>query len=369
MSEKSVIHAGIVGAGAISGRYLDTIQKKFPVIRIDGICASHMEHAMEKAKEFGIRACTLEEMLDDPAIRLIIVLTPVGSHYDIIRQALLSGKNVYTEKTMTDEPEKARELVKIAEEKHLELGCAPDTFLGAALQTARKAIDDGMIGEVTSFSAAANRCNDLLLSVFPFLRRPGAGITYDYGAYYITVLVSLLGPVGRVASVVRAPYPKHKNIFPESPEFGKEMDTPNESEVSAVLQMKSGVAGTFMLNADSVTADQARFAVYGTEGILYLTDPNQFGGDVLLQKNSMDPFHGPALQKLTPVNSYSGESRGLGAADLAEAVLTGRAPRASMELGMHVLDVLSAILKSGTEGKFEEVHSTCVRPEPLLNNI
>ncbi len=359
------IRVGVVGAGAISGRYIGTIQKQFHNLEVVSVCATRMEHAERRAQEFGLNACTFEEMLADPSIDMILNLTPVGAHCGIIRRALLAGKHVYTEKTMTDDPQTARELAALAEEKGLYLGSAPDTFLGAAVQTARKAVDDGAVGEVTSFCIAANRSNDVLLSMFSFLRAPGAGICYDYAVYYITALVSILGPVERVAAAVRAPYQTHVNILPQSPEFGKVMETPNESEVSAVLQMKSGVAGTFMVNADSLMEDRAWFAIYGTKGILYLTDPNQFGGDVMLLRESPDFAKPPVPEKLKPVNPYGQESRGLGASDLADAVLTGRKPRASKEQAVHVLDVLHAMLESQKTGAFVQVKSGCERPEPL----
>ncbi len=363
MSKK--FRVGVVGAGAISGRYIGTIQKKFPMMEIVAVCATRMESARRRAEEFGLAACTLDEMLGDPSIDMILNLTPVGAHYEIIRKALLAGKHVYTEKTMTDDLEKAKELAALAEEKNLYLGSAPDTFLGAAVQTARQAIDEGEIGEVTSFALAANRNNNALLSMFSFLRIPGAGICYDYAGYYITALVSLLGPVERVAAVVRAPYPTHVNINPQSPEFGQVMDTPNESEVSAVLQLKSGVAGTFMVNADNVMADQAYFAIYGTKGILYLTDPNQFGGDVKILREPED-FRTPSVPEiLPPVNPYGDENRGLGAADLVDAIVNGRRPRASKELAVHVLDVLHAMLESGKSGAFVQLESSCERPKPL----
>lgn len=365
MHTSQSIHAGVVGAGAISGRYIHTIQQKFPLIQIDRICATHPESARKKAAKFGLVPCTYEEMLQDGQIGLIINLTPACAHYDIIRRALMAGKHVYTEKTMTDDPAKARELVKLASDRHLYLGCAPDTFLGSALQTARKAIDDGLIGEVTSFCASANRNNDLLLSMFSFLRMPGGGVCYDYGVYYLTALVSLLGPVDRVAAAVRAPYPTHVNILPESAEYGQTMNTPNESQVSAVLQLESGVCGTLMLNADSVQNDQAKFMIYGTKGILFLQDPNQFGGDVLLLEEALELSKPPVLRKLPPANHYEEESRGIGAADLARSILSGQPPRASKELAAHVLDVLSGILESGTSGKFISIESTCDRPAPF----
>lgn len=360
---------GVIGAGAISGRYIGTIQKKFPSMEVVSVCAAHRENAEKKAREYGIAACTLEEMLSDPSIDIVLNLTPVGAHYEIVKKALLAGKHVYTEKTMTDDPKTAGELAALAKEKGLYLGCAPDTFLGAAVQTARKAVDGGAVGEVTSFGIAANRSNDLLLSLFAFLREPGAGVCYDYAVYYITALVNLLGPVDQVSAVVRAPYPTHVNILPQSPDFGKVMDTPNESQVSAVLRMKSGVAGTFMVNSDSVRADQAFFAIYGTKGILYLTDPNQFGGDVMLLREQEDLQKPLIREKLEPVNPYFEESRGLGAADLAEAVRTGSRARTDAEMAVHVLDVLCAMLESGETGRCVTVESHCERPRPLTGGV
>ncbi len=365
MTTPTKLHAGIVGAGVISSKYIQTIQTHFPILQIEQICANHLENAQKRASEFSLEACTFEEMLQNERIDLIINLTPAYAHYDIIKRSLLAGKHVYSEKTLTDSPETARELACLAAEKKLYLGCAPDTFLGSALQTARKAIDDGLIGEVTSFSASVNRNNSILLSLFSFLRMPGGGLCYDYGVYYVTAIVSLLGAVDKVAAFVHAPYQTHRNILPQSPDFGKEMKTPNESQVATILHMKSGISGTLMLNADSVMADQAKFMIYGTKGILFLTDPNQFGGDVMLLEESPNGQEAASPRKLSPVNSYSTESRGIGAADLAESVLSERVPRASAELGIHVLDVLSCILESGKSGTFMRVPSDCERPAPL----
>ena len=138
----------------------------------------------------------MEEMLDDPEIRMIVNLTPAHTHYSVIRAALEHGKHVYTEKTLTDDINKSAELVRLANEKGLYLGSAPDTFMGAALQTARFAIDSGMLGEIHSFAVSANRNNDILLSLFDFLRKPGGGIVCDYAVYYVTALVKPAGAGG-----------------------------------------------------------------------------------------------------------------------------------------------------------------------------
>lgn len=363
--EKRVMHVAVVGAGAISNIYLQNMIHKFSILQVDAICAGHLEHAQAQAKKYGIRACTFEEILNDASIEMIVNLTPAYAHYEIIKKALLAGKHVYTEKTMTDDVKKAAELLRLAEEKQLYLGSAPDTFLGAALQTARKAIDDGLIGEVTSCAAAANRDNNYLLSVSSFLRMPGGGVCFDYAVYYMTALVSLLGPVRRTAAIVRSPYPKHININPNDPLYGQEMETPNESQVSAVLQFENGITGTFHLNADSVLKDQAFMAVYGTKGILYLPDPNQFGKQVRFLENNHDLQNPPVIRELANVYAYEENSRGIGPAEMAYAIREGRKNRANKEFAYHVLEVLDAIMKSSESGRFWGISSSCERPEPL----
>lgn len=364
-TEAKTMHAAIVGAGAISDIYLKNMTSRFSILKVDAICANHMEHAEKKAKQYGIKAMTFQDILADESIEMIVNLTPAFAHADIIRQALMAGKHVYTEKTLTDNLESAAELVKLADEKGLYLGAAPDTFLGASLQTARRAIDEGMLGEVTSFSVSANRDNDVLLSMFSFLRTPGAGVCMDYGVYYMTALVSLLGPVAQTAAVVRAPYQTHVNIWKESPEYGKEMNTPNESEVSAILQFESGVAGTFHIDADSVLEDQAYMAIHGTKGILYLTDPNQFGGTVKFLPNPEDFEHPTTVQKVPSIENFTDNSRGVGPAEMAWAIREGRKSRVDKQMAYHVMEVLCAMLESGEKGTFIKINSTCKRPEAL----
>ena len=172
-TETKKMRVGVVGCGAISDIYLTNMIHNFENLEVAACCAGHLEHAKKKAEQYGIKGCTYEEILADPSIEMVVILTPAPTHEGLIRQALEAGKHVYTEKTMTLAPETAAKLIELAEEKHLYLGSAPDTFLGSALQTARKAIDDGLIGEVTSFEACANRDLDLLASIFRFLADAG----------------------------------------------------------------------------------------------------------------------------------------------------------------------------------------------------
>ena len=367
-TETKKMRVGVVGCGAISDIYLTNMIHNFENLEVAACCAGHLEHAKKTAELFGIKVCTYEEILSDPSIEMVVILTPAPTHEGLIRQALEAGKHVYTEKTMTLAPETAAKLIELAEEKHLYLGSAPDTFLGSALQTARKAIDDGLIGEVTSFEACANRDLDLLASIFRFLRMPGGGICYDFGVYYLTAIVSLFGPVDRVVSSVRNLAAKRVNIIPGSPVNGQEFDYTNESQVFTILEMKNGVTGTFCVNGDSVINDQAVFTIYGKKGILKLVDPNNFGGDVVYIPGVKDWTQQTVPEVLHYGFDYSENSRGLGPSEMAEAIAEGRPYRASAKMAYHVLDTIDQIMKSAETGAFEKVPSTCERPEAMPNS-
>lgn len=364
---------GVVGAGQISGIYLDNMISKFSNLEVAGITANHYDHARARADQYGIHAYeSTDAMLKDPSIDMIVVLTPTYAHYDIIKKALLSGKHVYTEKTMTETLAQAKELVTLADEKGLYLGSAPDTFLGSALQTARKALDDGILGEVESFSIAITRNNDFLLNVAPFLRTPGAGALQDYLVYYMTALVSILGPVAETAAFVKTLYPQRfvEGELAEKMRFrdlGKIIDNPNESVVQAILTLQNGVAGTISQNHETVLTDIADFVIYGRKGLLYLCDANGFGGDVKFLP--ADAQSTAEAVTLAPVGAYSGNSRGIGPAEMAEAITEGRVNRASKEMAYHVLDVLDKIAESGRTHRFTKVESSCERPAPFTEEI
>lgn len=358
------MNIGVIGAGTISEIYLENMTKAHPNLKVLGVADLNRESAEKRAAQFGIKAYTVDELLVDPEIEMVVNLTPVGAHYSVIRSALEAGKHVYTEKTVTNDSARAQELIKLAEEKNLYLGSAPDTFMGNAFQAARTAIDDGLLGEIHSFAISANRNNDVLLSLFAFLRQPGTGVLLDYGVYYVTALASLLGPVARVGGIVGTPYKTHVNILP-GPNFGEVMDTPNESQVSAILQLKNGITGTLHIDTDSNMFDETYFAIYGTKGILYLPDPNQFGGEVRFQPNYMDPGKPAKPIVLWKFTSWEGNARGIGPAEMADAIENHRLNRTSKEMAAHVLEVLEAILSGGENGGFVDIHSDFIKPEPL----
>lgn len=357
---------GVVGSGMISDIYLKNMIGRFDILKVEAVCSAHMENAQKKADKYGIAARSFESMLADPSIEMIVNLTPTPVHEQIVRRALEAGKHVYTEKTMTGDHRSAMALAALAREKGLYLSAAPDTFLGAGQQTARAAIDAGAIGEGTSFAFASNRDNAFLTSFYRFLNLPGGGVGYDYAVYYLTALVNLLGPVEQVAATVRAPFSTHIDLNPDYETYGRPIQTPNESEICAVLRMKSGVCGTVHFNNDSgVLQDQSYLAVYGTKGILYLPSPNDFGGTVRLLRTSDGPGGQAAMETLQNRHAFSEDSRGVGPAEMAWSIRKGRACRASAEMPCHVLEVIDAIIESGASNSFVDVRSSCARPAAL----
>ena len=355
---------GVVGCGIISDIYQTNMKERFADTEVVACCAAHMESARKSAAKYGLKACTYEEMLAMPEIEMIVVLTPAPTHYTLIRQALEAGKHVYTEKSLTISLPDAKELLKLADEKNLYLGSAPDTFLGAALQTVRKAVDEGRIGQVTSFFVSATRNLDYIAGIHKFLCMPGGGVGFDYGVYYLTALVSILGPVKSVQALVRNLRPKRTNIAEGHPDFGKEFDSPNEDQIMAVLEFENGVVGTFSLNGDTVTPDLADFTLYGTKGALRLTDPNGFGGDVLFVEDPLDWVE-PKVSVLSDDFLFAENSRGIGPEEMICAIRENRRNRASKEMAFHVLDILCCMVESSEKRMAVEVTSTCERPAPL----
>ncbi len=359
---------GVIGSGAISGIYLQNMTKRFKNLQVKGIASLDYANAKKKADEYDIHAyAPVAELLADPEIELVTVLVPVGAHYSVIRQALEAGKNVYTEKTMTETSAQAEELCALAESRGLYLGSAPDTFLGTGFQTARKALDDGLIGDVHSFNISITRKNDLLTAMFPFLRLSGAGALRDYLVYYLTALVSMLGPVKRVYASLRTPYPVRMNDVPDTKGFNQEIPTPNEAVIAAVIELQNGIIGTIHEDNETVSFDRADFTICGHDGILALGNPNMFGEKVRLLQS--DGWYPKEPVTLDPVGHYSDNARGIGPAEMADAMEKGRPNRTDRHMALHVLQVIEAMEKSSEEGTAADVASTFERPALFTDDL
>lgn len=316
------VKTAVVGCGAISGIYFENMVNMFHILEVAACCDLNQDLEKATADKYKLKRMTLEEIIQDKSIELVINLTTPAAHFTIIKALLTGGKHVYTEKVLAVNLSEAKELVELASEKHLYLGAAPDTFLGEAVQTARFVVDSGMIGTVTSCYAALNRDCNVLAERFPYTALQGGGIGIDVGIYYITALLSILGSVTEVSGVSKTREPKRCHYFVSKNDFEKELLLESENIMAGTIEFESGVIGSLHFNANCIQNEQPQIVLYGTEGILYLPDPNKFGGNVkILVKGQTEPFIVP------PLYAYGDNCRGLGAAEMAQNILKLRQGR------------------------------------------
>lgn len=354
------VKTAIVGCGMISDAYLTTMINKFKILDVVGCSDRNPEKALAKAKKYGIKALTIDEILTDASIEIVVNLTAPTAHYSIIKQLLEAGKHVYTEKVLSVELEHAAELVEIADQKNLYLGAAPDTFLGSAIQTAKYVVDSGMIGEITSCYCALNRDGEILNRAYPFTAKPGGGIGFDVGIYSITALLSILGPVKEVFGVVQTRNAEKLNYSLEH--FGEPFQVQCENLMSGILQFERGTVGNILFDSNSIfiLPEKPSLVLFGSLGVMYMADPNSFGGDVrVILKGNSEPF---IMQQS---HAYSDESRGLGVAEMAWSMRMGRKNRANKELAYHALEILHGIVKS-SETKSNQIMKSTFATIPLI---
>ncbi len=349
---------GIVGCGVISGIYLKNIHSLFHNLNLVGVCDAFPEKAESAAKEYGCKTFPdVKALMADETIELVLNLTRPGEHFAVSMAALAAGKHVYSEKPLGATLEEGRKIVAEAQNQSLLVGCAPDTVLGAGIQTSRKLIDQGEIGEALNASAFLMLPGHELWHPSPeFYYQPGGGPLMDMGPYYLTALVQLLGAVESVSGMARAAFPTR--TIASGPKAGQVFPVDVDTHVGALIRFKSGAIASLMMSFDTQAAQLPRIEVYGARGTLSAPDPNTFGGPVMVCPAGSKEFSEKPLEFPFPENS-----RGLGLSDMADAILTGRAPRASGEMGLHVLEVMCGILESAASGATVKIESSLARPE------
>jgi predicted dehydrogenase len=350
---------GVVGCGNISGIYLQAGQT-FEAIEIVACADLILERAQQQAVKYGVpRACTTEELLADPEIEIVINLTTPEAHGDVGLHAIRAGKCVHNEKPLALTREEGKQLLEAAADRGLRVGCAPDTFLGGGLQTCRKLIDDGKIGVPVGATAFMLCPGHESWHPSPaFYYKVGGGPMFDMGPYYLTALISMLGPVRRVAGSARITFPTR--TITSQPLHGTVVDVETPTHVAGILEFASGAVGTILTSFDVQASALPPIEIYGSEATLAVPDPNSFGGRVRIQRNRKAGWEEVAL-----THGYTENSRGIGVADMAYALRSARAHRANGEMAYHVLDVMQAFLDSSAEGKHIEITSTCQRPAAL----
>jgi len=350
---------GIIGCGNISGIYL-TAGEKFEALNIVGCADLDSVRAKAKAEEYGVKGyASVDEMLADPNIDLVINLTIPGAHAEIAQKVIAAGKHVYSEKPLGIDRAEGRAVIAAADKTDLRVGNAPDTFLGGGLQTCRKLIDDGWIGDPLGATAFVMGPGHERWHPDPeFFYKSGGGPMLDMGPYYITALVSLMGPIRRVSGSTRKTYAER--TITSQPKYGQTIAVDVPTYLAGLLDFECGAIGTLITSFDTWAHNLPHIEIYGTQGTLTVPDPNTFGGPIRVKRASNEDW-----SDIPTMFPYIENSRGLGVADMATAIKKGRPHRANGELAMHVLDVMVAIQDSTESDKHVTLESTCARPAPF----
>ena len=350
---------GIIGCGNISAAYCKAGQT-FDILEIAACADLVMERARTVAAEHGVaKPCTVDELLADPDIDIVINLTVPQAHAEVGMAVLQAGKCLHNEKPLAVTREDGKRLLDTAKANGLRVGSAPDTFLGGGVQTCRKLIDDGWIGE--PIGATAFMTSHGHESWYPnpaFFYQVGGGPMFDMGPYYLTALVALMGPVRRVTGSARITFPER--LITSQPLYGTRIQVETPTHVAGVMDFASGAIGTILTSFDVWHAQLPRIEIYGSEGSLSVPDPNTFGGPVRVCRAGQGEFTEVPL-----THGYITQNRGIGVADMAYALRSGRAHRANGDLAYHVLDLMHAFHDASREGRHIDVASTCQRPAPL----
>jgi len=364
------IKFGLVGCGVISDAYLKGAARS-SLVAVKSCPALNMAAAEDKAQEYGIEAATYEAMLADPEIDIIVNLTVPLAHAEVSHRAVEAGKHVYSEKPFAATFAEARELSAAARAKGVRIGSAPDTFLGAGHQAARRAVDEGRIGRVVA--GAATFAGPGMESWHPnpsFFFKRGGGPVLDIGPYPVTQLVNLLGPVESVIS--HASRGRDTRTVTSEPRRGEVIEVEVPTTANAVLAFGNGANVAVTLSWDMWKHTRLPIEIYGTEGTLLNPDPNFFGGEPRVSARDGE-FEDVSLQGLAfgaPNRELrNGRSvadyRIIGALDMAQAIRDGRPHRASGDLALHVLEVLEAMERSSVEGRRIRIETPCERPAPV----
>ena len=311
------------------------------------------------ADAFGIPALSVKGLLDHPEIEIVLNLTIPKAHAEVATAVLEAGKSVYNEKPLAIERAEARAMLALARDNGLRVGCAPDTFLGAGLQTCRQLIDAGAIGEpvgATAFMTCRGHENWHPNPAFYY--QPGGGPMFDMGPYYLTALVALIGPVRRVTGSARISFPER--TITSEPKFGSKISVEVPTNIATVADFADGAIGTMIMSFDVWQANLPKIEIYGSEGTLGVPDPNMFEGPVHLWQHESREW-----REMPLASEFVEDWRGLGVADMAYAVRDGRPHRANGSLAYHVLDIMHAVHDASREGRHVELASRCERPEPL----
>ena len=339
---------GIIGIGNISRIYLGNLTGMFGTrVNVTAVADIIFENAEKAAGDYGIKAFrSAGEMIQSDEVDIILNLTPPSEHYTIALAAINAGKHVYNEKPLCIKREEAAQLLETGAHKGVRIGGAPDTFLGAGIQTCHKLINDGCIGRPVAATAfVMGRGPEGWHPAPDFFYKTGGGPMFDMGPYYLTALVSLMGPVARVSGSARISSPERTITNQVNPGAKIKVDVP--THIVSVLDFAAGPVGTLITSFDICSHSLPYIEIYGTDGTIKVPDPNTFGGPVFLKR-----FPDENWDEIPLLEGYPENSRGLGITDMAEAIEENRPHKTSGELAFHVLDIMHGVHEASASGKY-----------------
>jgi predicted dehydrogenase len=355
------LRIGIVGVGNISGIYLQNLTGMFGKrVTLTAVTDLIEEKAAKAAADYHVRHIKkTEDLINDPNVDIVLNITEPYNHYGVAKSVVQAGKHVYGEKPLCAKREEAAEVMKIAAEKKVRVGNAPDTVMGAGIQTCRKLIDDGWIGAPVAVTAfMVGRGHESWHPGPEFYYKNGGGPMFDMGPYYLTALVNLIGPVARVCGSARKTF--ETRTITSQPLYGKVIKVDVPTHIAGVMDFANGAVGTLIMSFDVYSHTLPCIEIYGSEGSLRVPDPNGFCGPIYYKRGGQQEWAEIPLLK-----NYPDNSRGFGLTDMAEAIVEGRPHRASGELAYHVLDIMHGFHDASASGVYYQLKSTCARPEPL----
>ena len=358
----SPLKIGVIGCGAISNTYFNGC-KTFPILEVVHCADLDPARAQAKAAEHGIpRHGTVEQLLADPAVDLVVNLTIPRAHTAVNLAAIAAGKHVYCEKPFCLNREEGLAVLAAAREKGVLLGSAPDTFFGEAHQTCRKLIDDGAIGRpVAAVAFLANHGHENWHPSPAFYYDIGGGPMFDMGPYYLTALVNLMGPMRRVCGSARITFPQR--TITSQPLSGTQIDVKTPTHYAGTIDFQNGAVATVLMSFDMWQHHLPHIEIYGTEGTLSVPNPNGTAGEILLRRSEHREWRN------MPLTHAKMPARGAALADMAYALAEGRVHRANGEMAHHIVDAMQAFEDSSREGRHVELTTTCAQPAPLAPGL
>ena len=358
------MRVGIIGCGNISETYFNcqNIYNNFSVVACADI---DIEVAKKSAEKFNVKAQSVNDILSNQEVDLIINLTIPSAHKEIIIKSLNAGKHCFSEKPLAMNFAEGKEIADLATQKKIYVGCAPDTFLGAAGQKARSLIEENKIGEVVL--GTFNLMSHGMEHWHPnpdFFFKPGAGPVFDVGVYYITQLVNLIGPVKSISSLSGTATPER--IITSDPRYGEKIKVETPTTLMGTLEFQNNAKIQFFCSWDVWKHKHSTIEIYGLSGSMIVPDPNFFSGDILISKKEEDWEIINNDKMLLGIPNHTDNNgaqianyRGIGLADMIDAINNQRKARCSLDLAIHVLEVMEGIIQSSTDRK---IHNMKTKP-------